>query len=94
MWKMPVSSAVSSEDINFLVYRYLQESGFVHSAFTFSNESLVLKSSVSVTLAEHVPPGALISVVQKGLLYLQVETQVDTAYSKLGVCSAHNRHFT
>ena len=39
--------AISSDEVNFLVYRYLQESGFVHSAFTFAFESVLAKSSVA-----------------------------------------------
>ena len=31
--------AISSDEVNFLVYRYLQESGFHHSAFAFGYES-------------------------------------------------------
>lgn len=69
--------AVSAEEVNFLVYRYLQESGHLHSAFTFAYESLVTKSTIATMHASHVPPGALISFIQKGLLYLEVEQQMD-----------------
>ncbi len=47
--------------------------GFVHSAFTFCNESLVARSNVN---AMEVPPGALISFVQKGLQYYEIEAHV------------------
>ncbi len=67
-----VNMAVSAEEVNFLVYRYLQESGHLHSAFTFAYESLVTKSTIATMHASHVPPGALISFIQKGLLYLEV----------------------
>mmetsp|Transcript_19287 Transcript_19287/g.76803 ORF Transcript_19287/g.76803 Transcript_19287/m.76803 type:complete len:113 (-) Transcript_19287:2442-2780(-) len=63
--------AISTEELNFLIYRYLQECGFVHSAFTFSYESLVIKSSIAASRAKDIPPGALVSFIQKGLLYLQ-----------------------
>ena len=39
--------SITSEEVNFLIYRYLQESGFSHSAFVFAYESLVTKSEVS-----------------------------------------------
>lgn len=68
---------LKAEEINFLVYRYLQESGHTHSAFTFAYESLVAKSSIARTHADAVPPGALIALIQKGLMYLQVEKSVD-----------------
>jgi transducin (beta)-like 1 len=68
--------ALSAEEVNFLVYRYLQESGHTHSAFTFAYESLVTKSAVASEHADDLPPGALISFIQKGLMYLQVEQQM------------------
>jgi transducin (beta)-like 1 len=64
--------ALSAEEVNFLVYRYLQESGHMHSAFTFAYESLITKSSVATNHSDDVPPGALIAFIQKGLMYLQV----------------------
>ena len=33
--------SISSDEVNFLVYRYLQESGFSHTAFTFGYERCV-----------------------------------------------------
>ena len=91
--------AITSEEINYLVYRYLQESGepghgrsalckqspqrqldnptgcagFTHSAFTFASESFIHKSPIE---AHDVPAGALISFVQKGLQYLELEANV------------------
>jgi transducin (beta)-like 1 len=65
--------ALSSDELNYLIYRYLQESGFSHSAFAFACESLVAKASVS---GGDIPPGALISFVQKGLQYLEIEASV------------------
>lgn len=61
---------ISSDEINVLIYRYLQESGFVHSAFTFAYESMIGRSNVSKA---NVPPGALISFLQKGLQYVGIE---------------------
>jgi len=52
------------------VYRYLQESGFVHSAFVFGAESLIAQSNINGAL---VPPCALISIIQKGLMYVEAE---------------------
>ena len=89
--------SISSDEINFLIYRYLQENGIVshvflveinvlasytfshptgfsHSAFTFSYESLVAKSSVSQT---DIPPGALITFLQKGLEYIGIEEHIN-----------------
>lgn len=43
----------TSDEVNFLVYRYLQESGFFHSAYTFGKWSLsYLKASISRLMNE------------------------------------------
>lgn len=64
---------MNSDEVNYLVYRYLQESGFTHSAFTFAHESLVSRSIVADS---EVPPGALLSFLQKGLQYIEVESHL------------------
>lgn len=66
--------SITSDEVNYLVYRYLQESGFVHSAFTFAYESLITKSSAANA---DVPPGALITFLQKGLQYVGIEEHLD-----------------
>jgi transducin (beta)-like 1 len=66
--------SISSDEINFLIFRYLQENGFSHSAFTFAYESLVTKSSVAQV---NVPPGALITFLQKGLEYVGIEEHIN-----------------
>lgn len=65
--------SISSDEVNYLVYRYLQENGFSHSAFTFAYESLVAKSSVVHT---DLPPGALVTFLQKGLEYVTIEEHI------------------
>jgi hypothetical protein len=49
--------SISSDEVNVLVYRYLQESGLSHSAFAFAHESLVARS---VAAEAEVPAGALL----------------------------------
>jgi hypothetical protein len=49
-------------------------SGFVHSAFAFAHESMVTKSSID---GAGVPPGALISFMQKGLQYTEIESHIN-----------------
>ena len=43
----------STDEVNFLVYRYLQESGFSHSAYVFGQESHISQSNINGAL---VPP--------------------------------------
>jgi len=68
-----MSMSITSDEVNFLVYRYLLESGFQHSAFTFGLESNVHHTSINGTM---VPPGALISMLQKGLQYVEAEISI------------------
>ncbi|XP_037709514.1 F-box-like/WD repeat-containing protein ebi [Drosophila subpulchrella] len=63
----------SSDEVNFLVYRYLQESGFLHSAYVFGIESHISQSNINGAL---VPAAALLTILQKGLLYTEVEWSV------------------
>lgn len=52
-------------------------SGFSHSAFTFAYESLVIKSSVAQA---EIPPGALITFLQKGLEYIAIEEHINEVF--------------
>ncbi|KAI9034321.1 WD40-repeat-containing domain protein [Hyaloraphidium curvatum] len=99
----------TSDELNYLVYRYLLESGFTHAGYTFGYESDVLNrlagpekhhhhhqhghgrddgdaaSELKLSLErkeamqrilQNVQQGALISIVQKGLQYVEVETHL------------------
>lgn len=59
-------------------------SGFAHSAFTFAYESLVIKSSTAQT---EIPPGALITFLQKGLEYIAIEEHINEVLLSLALCS-------
>lgn len=74
MTSQAVQSTVSSDEINYLVFRYLQESGYVHSAFTFGYESQVVKSKID---GSQIPPGALLSFVQRGVNFVEIEETLD-----------------
>ena len=56
-----------------MVYRYLQESGFSHSAFVFGVESHIAQSNINGAL---VPPAALLSIIQKGLQFTEAEISI------------------
>ena len=51
----------------------LARAGFRHSAFTFGFESLVTKSNIN---GSKIPPGELITLVQKGMMYTELERSV------------------
>jgi len=65
--------SITSDEVNLLVYRYLQENALEHSAFTFAHESLLARSSVATA---RVPPGALTELLQKGLQYAEMERDI------------------
>lgn len=50
----------------------MQESGFVHAAFTFSHESMLGRTGLRAA-GKTLPPGALLTFLQKGLQYVGVE---------------------
>ena len=70
---MAAADILTSDVVNYLVMRYLQESGFSHSAFTFGHESTIAKSPVD---PNNVPPGSLITFIQKGMQYLEMEANL------------------
>jgi transducin (beta)-like 1 len=63
----------SSDEVNYLVYRYLLESGFSHAAYTFGIESHISQSNINGSM---VPPAALLSIIQKGLQYTEAEISI------------------
>jgi transducin (beta)-like 1 len=63
----------TSDEVNYLIYRYLSESGFVHSAYLFGLESHVAHTSINGNI---VPPGAILSLIQKGLYYTEAELSI------------------
>lgn len=83
--------SISSDEVNLLVYRYLVEAGmcldspgnhspsslgFKHSSFVFHGESLLQRSPN--LLQADLPPGSLVTLLQKALLFLYVETHVSS----------------
>ncbi|KAM7264832.1 hypothetical protein ACFE04_002515 [Oxalis oulophora] len=64
---------LTSSELNFLVFRYLQESGFTHSAFSLGYEAGINKCTIDGNL---VPPAALVTCVQKGLQYMEMEANL------------------
>ena len=67
-------AGLSSGEVNFLVYRYLLESGFGHAAFAFGNESDVGRVDVR---GKDVPVGALVSFIQKGFQLVELEANLN-----------------
>ena len=56
-------------------FRYLQECGFVHSAFSFAHESMLGNTGLRAA-DRSLPPGALVTFLQKGLQYVGIEEKL------------------
>lgn len=65
---------LSSAEINLLIYHYLSDSGFNHSAFSLRHEASLDSNPITATAV--VPPGQLVTFLTKGLLYKAVEEHV------------------
>jgi WD40 repeat protein len=76
--------SLSSEEVNILIYRYLLDSGFSHSAYLFNAESGLHKASLGQI---ELPPSALITYLQKGLIYLYLETHVNSEGLQVEGCT-------
>ncbi|KAJ1952748.1 hypothetical protein IWQ62_006155, partial [Dispira parvispora] len=66
--------SITSEEVNYLVLRYLRESGFKHSSFAFQYESQ-LDNNEFHDLG--VKPGELLNILQKGLQYMTLEIHLN-----------------
>lgn len=54
--------------------------GFIHSSYLFGLESHVVQTSIN---GNSVPPGALLSLIQKGLYYTEAELSIgDVSYTR------------
>ncbi|CAE6440907.1 unnamed protein product [Rhizoctonia solani] len=62
---------ISSDEVNCLIQSYLIDSGFQHTAFCLRQEA---RLDVSPNAKVHIPRGGLITLLQKALLYIEVET--------------------
>lgn len=66
--------SVTSEEVNYLIWRYLQEAGLEVSAFALSDESTV--SQFDAKYRDSIPIGSLVNLVQKGILYAESDQLV------------------
>ncbi|WBW74893.1 Set3 complex subunit Hif2 [Schizosaccharomyces osmophilus] len=62
---------MDTNQINYIIWRYLQESGYSHTQFAFEHETNVQNSDKDWGLT--CPVGRLVEVLQKGLQYTEIE---------------------
>ncbi|ODQ81955.1 hypothetical protein BABINDRAFT_18759, partial [Babjeviella inositovora NRRL Y-12698] len=67
--------SINSEELNYLVWRYLQESGFATTAFLLQDESRC--DRLDEQYAPYIPAGSLVNLTQRGILYCEADELVD-----------------
>lgn len=63
--------SVSSDEINYMIWRYLQESGLEVSSYALDDETSI--SQIDKKLSKIIPFGCLIDLIQKGILYSKLK---------------------
>lgn len=68
--------SVSVNEINYLIWRYFQESGLEVSAYALDDETTINK--LDSTYSQYVPLGCLVDLIQKGILYSKMTDLVSS----------------
>ncbi|KAJ6541800.1 WD40 repeat-like protein [Mycena capillaripes] len=68
---------ITADEINCLVYAYLVDSGFKHTAFSLCMEGRLENSP---NFSKHIPRGELVDLLSKSLLYREVESHWKADY--------------
>ncbi|KAI0275308.1 WD40-repeat-containing domain protein [Gloeopeniophorella convolvens] len=75
---------IDADEVNCLVYSYLKDSGFKHTAFNLLNEGGLQHSA---HFEKHIPRGELIELLIKALLYTEVEAHWRGNNDMIGNCT-------
>ncbi|KAM0952659.1 putative transcription factor WD40-like family [Dioscorea sansibarensis] len=70
---------LTSDELNVLIYQYLEEKGFPHTAYNFANEARI--KNVTNIDKSAIPKGALFSFVGDGLRYTQLKANLHASAS-------------
>ncbi|GME71330.1 unnamed protein product [[Candida] boidinii] len=62
--------SLSSNELNYLIWRYLQEGGLEISAYALQDETKI--NNLDDKYGERTPIGCLVDLVQKGILYTKI----------------------
>ena len=65
--------SLTSKELNYLIWRYLQESGYDLSAYALDQQSQCSEYENNPTtqeLIQKIKPGCLVDLIQKGILYM------------------------
>jgi len=101
--------SLKSDEVNFLIYRYLIDNGFSHTAYCFKNEGNLGYSSSPfinqlvtdenwavgrISSNFYLPPHCLLTLLQKAMMYLWVEHHADDETGGLIECDSGFRLFS
>lgn len=81
--------SLTSLELNYLIWRYLEESGYELAAFALQKKSQCLEYEHEHNkLIENIQPGCLPNLVQKGILYTFVEDAAEGKKDRLTLMNA------
>ena len=66
-------SLLRTEELNYCIWRYLEEAGYLHTAYLFEREARIAETGI---VHSSVPVGHLVATVLKGLQFGAIETHV------------------
>ena len=66
----PPNLRITSDDINALIYSYLEDAGYQHTSYALRHEA---RLDASPNLNVRIPRGELIKLLNKALLYSEAE---------------------
>lgn len=81
--------SLTSLELNYLIWRYLQESGFELAAYALQQNSQCLEYEHDKNkLIDAIEPGCLVNLVQKGILYTFVEDAAEGNHERISLVNA------
>lgn len=81
--------SLTSLELNYLIWKYLQESGYEIAAFALQKKSQCLEYEHEKNrFIESIEPGCLVNLVQKGILYTFVEDAAEGKEERLTLVNA------
>ncbi|KAG7665617.1 uncharacterized protein J8A68_000823 [[Candida] subhashii] len=67
--------SLTSKELNYMVWRYLQESGHDLAAYALDQQSHVSSNDDNNNIITNIKPGCLVNLIQKGILYSVAQLQ-------------------
>lgn len=83
--------SLTSKELNYLIWRYLQESGYDLSAYALDQQSQCSEYENNPTtqeLIQKIKPGCLVDLIQKGILYMAAEQEATDSTTNLSLYGA------